>query len=98
MNNKMSSSREILQLLLRIFNEIDPENFMPGHPEGAPLNEYEMECIKLQSVIVKNHNDLNLELLKTEINTIWEEYFEKECSKADLLADKVLKEFEKYFR
>ena len=66
MNTKKNDSKKTLHVLLKIFNEVDPESFMPGSIEGAPVNEYEMECRKLLAFIMKNMGRLNIEFLKVE--------------------------------
>ena len=83
----------MLDRLIRIFNDIDPEGFEHGQVDGAPLTEYEMECRKLMVFMANNKKMLTPELLELEIQKIWKEYFDKECSKVDLLSRRILYEF-----
>jgi len=45
--------RKTLAGVLVVLNDADPCGLEPGSPEGAPLDEYEMEAVDLVRILLK---------------------------------------------
>jgi len=45
--------RTTLAGVLAVLSDVDPYGLEPGSPEGAPLDEYEMEAVDLVRILLK---------------------------------------------
>lgn len=84
--------RNLFQEVRNILNQYDSESLQPGYSSGSPMNEYDLESSKITSVLLKKQN-LSKDEMFDELNKIWIECFEKDCSKSKEISEELIKLF-----
>ncbi|MFJ5862461.1 hypothetical protein ACIQCM_13660 [Pseudarthrobacter sp. NPDC092439] len=61
--------------VLGLLNDLDPYNFEPGTPAGAPHDEYENEAHSIASLLFKSGS-----VSRSQVDVIWREWFQEPLS------------------
>lgn len=93
MGEQKRDYNKLLTDIRNILNKVDPEGLMPGETFGAPYEEYDDEAIKIVSYIIHHQEDIkiNKNTLICEINKIWNDNFNNDCKKVDLVAQELFR-------
>lgn len=93
MKRKHCEYKEMFLEIRKLLNKIDPEGLEPGKKNGAPIDEYDPVVNRLVKYVLHYQENIkiNNELLLAEINKIWREDFDNDCSAAEEIAVSLLK-------
>lgn len=91
-NKKLTDTyKSIFSIVRDVINSVDPEYLEPGLPDGAPIDEYELEVAPITSFLVQNLKDLDTNLLTKEIDKVWVQFFENSCASSEEIATEIIK-------